>query len=217
MIKCPARDSKNSKLGSNVRATYREVGPTCPSTCEHLKSKSCYAMYAFVNIHAKKSGYHPSDSEAIYDYLKGLPEGKAIRHHVSGDFLKPGDLIDDEYIDAVLKGHNERDDLEGWSYTHAWKRLDANRMNGAKSLTVNASCDSEEEVFQALEAGWPVTTVVPEDHQGGYISKEGKSARVVICPSQTNDLSCSECKLCWRKNRKAVVAFRVHGSGKAKF
>lgn len=217
MIKTPARDSQNKKLGEGVRATYREVGPTCPATCEHLQSKSCYALYAFVNIHASKSKYSKDDAEVIYEYVTTLPQNKKIRHHVSGDFMKPGDEVDNEYINSVVSAHKERPDVEGWSYTHAWKRLDAEHMNSAESLTVNASCDSVADVFEALENGWPATTVVDEDYGGGVVELGGKEARIVICPNQTHDLSCSECMLCFRGERSSVVGFRVHGSGKAKF
>lgn len=213
MIKCPASDSSNKKLGKGVRATYREVGPTCPQDCQHLQSKSCYAMYAFVKIHADKSEYDKNDANIIYSYLTNLPLKKKIRHHVSGDFMKPGDEIDNDYIDAVLAGHKLRPDLQGWTYTHVWKRLDSEEMNSEKSLTVNASCDTEDDVRKALSEGWPATMVVDEGFEGGRIDE----TNVVVCPNQTHDLSCADCMLCFRKNRKAVVAFRVHGSGKTKF
>jgi|SRR5690625_4915789 len=217
MIKCLERDSGNRKLGRGVRATYREVGPTCPQSCEHLQNRSCYALYSFVNMHAKVSEYSRSDADIIYDYVTNLPEGKKLRHHVSGDFMKPGDMIDTNYIDSVLKAHSERPDLKGWTYTHAWERLDSKKMNAEKSLCVNASCDSKEEVINAVNSGWPATTVVDEDFESGVININGKNARLVVCPNQTHGISCSECMLCFRKNRSSVVAFRVHGTGKAKF
>lgn len=213
MIKLPKRDSQNRKLGKGVRATYRQVGPTCPNECEHLKTKACYALYGFVNIHSNKSQYHETDAERLENYLLNLPEGQKVRHHVSGDFMKPGNEVDEEYVNAMVRAHHERPDLKGWGYTHAWQQLDSKKLNSAESLAVNASCDSTEEITEAIEQGWPATTVVSEDCEGDLIDGQ----RVVVCPQQTHDIPCSECMLCFRKKRQCVVGFRVHGTGKTKF
>lgn len=207
MIKCVEKSS-NSKIGKGVACTYRQVGPTCPQTCQHLSNKSCYAMYAFVGIHQKKSGYDNDDKTVIADFVKNLPSKHKVRHHVSGDVMKPGNLIDHEYIDSLLDAHKNRPDLMGWTYTHVYEQLDPKKLNANKSLTVNASCDSIEQAKEAKKNGWPATVTVPEDFE----SSDG----IVVCPNQTHDVSCKDCMLCFRKKR-AIVGFRVHGSGKSKF
>ncbi len=217
MIKLPKQDSSNSKLGKKVRATYREVGPTCPQSCPHLQKSVCYALYGFVNIHAKKSPYHGTDAQRVHDWLLNLPRGHKVRHHVSGDFMEPSGQVDEEYVDSLLAAHEARSDLQGWSYTHAWDQLKSSRLNSTKSLTVNASCDSLEEVEEALEAGWPSTMVVDQNAESKPLKIDGQKARLVICPHQTHGIQCSECMLCFRKARSCVVGFRVHGTGKSKF
>lgn len=205
-ILCTKNDSGNSKLGNGVRATYRQVGPTCPNECS-LLNNGCYAQKGLVKMH--QSGAEPSDNDAdeILSYLKDLPGGKKIRHHVSGDFFKDN-KPDRDYIGAILQGHLERPDLEGWSYTHGWERLEAEQLNCAESLTVNASTDNLEQAKKAKREGWPVTTVVESDAPKNQTLDSGE--KVVVCPSQTDDVPCSECKLCMQKNRECIVAFRKH-------
>ena len=216
MIKLTKRDSQNRKLGENVRATYRKVGSTCPSDCRHLKNRSCYAMYGYVDISARKSDYSKSDGQMLKDYILDLPSGKLIRHHVSGDFMKPGGVVDDDYIDDMLEAHKERPDIKGWGYTHAWKDISPIKINSVRGLTINASCDSMEDAFEVSNE-WPSVVTVGEDFKSKEVSLNGDTKRVVVCPNQTSGLSCSDCRLCMKKDRKSIVAFRVHGTGKAKF
>ncbi len=217
MIKLGPRDSQNRKLGSGVRATYREVGPTCPRDCKHLKDKSCYALYGFVNIHSRKSPFAQDDSERLHDWLEGLPENKKVRHHVSGDFMDPSGQVDNKYLKSMVESHRRRPDLQGWVYTHAWKEIDPKYINSTQSLTANASCDSVDDLKQAHKMGWPTTTVVSEKSSSQVIDLDGDTLRIVVCPNQTHGVSCAECMLCFRKNRKCAVGFRVHGTGKSKF
>jgi hypothetical protein len=35
---------------------------------------------------------------------------------------------------------------------------------------------------------------------------------IVICPAQTSDVSCDQCRLCQKRDRKSVVGFLAHGT-----
>lgn len=209
-ILCTKRDSSNKKLGDNVRATYRKVGQTCPQEC-NLLNNGCYAQKGLVALHSgKKSEYSESDGEILYKWLKEMPDNKKIRHHVSGDFLHDNE-IDHEYIDYMIKGHKERPDLDGWSYTHAWQRdeMDPLKLNDEDNLCVNASADSLDDAIEAKQQGWPVTVVVPEDTEEAYLEYEGE--RVVVCPAQRKEeVSCSDCMMCANSDRESIVAFKKH-------
>lgn len=186
------------KLGFGVYATYRAVGSTCPSGCAFL-NKGCYAQHGNVGIHEKRGVYSPEDGRAYYDWVKNLPRFAKVRLHVSGDFLYQ-DKPDYDYIDWVLKAHTDYPN-EAWTYTHAWKQLDARLMNSVPALTVNASCDTPIDATIATAAGWPITV---SEYMDG-----------VTCPAQTEaKLICSECMICFRKGHKPV-RFIIHGTKKA--
>jgi hypothetical protein len=118
------------------------------------------------------------------------------------------------YIDAVLNAHRVRLDLQGWTYTHGWRELDADYMNDVPSLCWNASCDTADEAVEALKAGWPTTVVVGKGYEGGFLED---GTRVVVCPFETHGITCSDCMLCFRKKRSCVVGFPVHGKGAKHF
>jgi len=206
MITCTKQDSGNQKLGDGVRATYREVGPTCPNECELLETEVCYAMKGPTAIHSGDSPPSNEDADRILEYLMNLPGGKKIRHHVSGDFFLDNEP-DWSYITAILHGHRKRSDLNGWTYTHGWKRLYPDLMNSTESLTCNASCDTIEEAHTAYDNGWPTVVVVPPDSEGGY-TEDG--TKVVVCPYQTDDITCSDCMLCTQQDRNFIIGFREH-------
>lgn len=215
---CTQNDTSNKKLGENVRCTYRKVGTpeeggTCPDCCSLLETESCYAMYGYVSIHAQKDDGSHKDAGHVHNWLCSLPENKKVRHHVSGDLLTDGE-IDEDYIDAIVEGHEQRDDLEGWGYTHAWRDVDPERINEPENLCFNASCEDADEMMEAEQMGWPTTLVVDEDADDFIIEKDGKTQLVVICPNQQFGKTCSECMLCAREDRDCAIGFRAHGTKK---
>lgn len=133
---------------------------------------------------------------------------------VSGDLFE-GDQPDLEAVEELREAHQARPDVRGWGYTHGWRRLDPYRLN-LPNLTYNASCETPEQVRQALAAGWPAVLVVPSDHPK-RLTYEGFEA--VVCPNQTTGVTCDRCGLCAKRERSRsgrplVVAFRAHGSRK---
>ena len=221
MIVLSKNTSHNVKLGRGVYTTSRKVGAsdggTCPKECSHLSKKTCYAMYGNVNIHQLRSPYDETDSERLKSWVKALPHGVMIRHHVSGDVMTDN-AVDEEYVNSMLDAHSSRPDVVGWVYTHAFKNLESQKVNSVPNITFNASCDSVEDLAFALSNGWPAVLVVDEDADDHVIEINDERVRVKICLAQTNSgMVCSACKLCTLKERSSVVGFRIHGKGKSKW
>lgn len=207
--------SGNRKIGT-MAATYRMVGQTCPSSCP-LLVQGCYAKGGPVGIHQLKSGHSEADGAILLEFIGKLPVGEILRHHVSGDMFY-GDEPDAVYIAGMNAAHDTRPDVKGYTYTHGWRKLDPKSF--ARTLAVNASCDTWDEVAQAQAAGWATVTVIPEDEtrrrfkQPAHLDGEMVMLDVVVCPNQTVDLKCKDCKLCMKADRPFVVAFKAHGSAK---
>lgn len=228
MITLSKKDTRNIKMGRNVRTTYRkvgglDVGGSCPSACPLLQTKACYAMNFHVDLIAKKSTPEEEDGPALVAWIKDLPKNTKVRHHVSGDVMEHikgenGEAIervDTKYLESMLEGHRQRPDVVGWSYTHAHRLLESSAVNAVDNLVVNASCDTHEELALALERGWPCTLTVNAAAEDDVLVLNGERVRIRICPAQTNDgMVCSACMMCAKKDRSQVIAFRMHGSRK---
>jgi hypothetical protein len=132
-----------------------------------------------------------------------------MRLHVSGDFMYKGQL-DRNYLAAVVEGARKRPDITFYGYTHVWRHINRSEWNFPRNFTLNASCDDADALAQAKSLGWDATTVVPHDVEWK------RRGNVVVCPAQTSNMSCIECKLCMRSERKFTVAFLAHGNGKKK-
>jgi len=110
-----------------------------------------------------------------------------------------------------------------WTYTHHWRRCDPSNWSAefdgelVSPISVLASCETPEHVYEAHAAGW-ATCMVVEKHDGP-VRDLGKGFRGVACPAQTSDVQCKDCGLCMQATRnherKLVVLFEVHGSPRA--
>lgn len=216
MIVLPMTPTTNAKLvgtsGAKMFATYREVGATCPASCP-LLGAGCYAQGGNVAMHARRGSYDATDGARFVAWVADLPHGAVVRLHVSGDVMMPGDdgatVVDAAYLDDVIRAAGARPDVTMYGYTHAWRDIDRARFAMPANLTINASCDTPDDVADARAAGWMTTTVVPSD------TTARRTGDTVVCPEQTSGIPCVECKLCMRA-RPVTVAFRAHGSGTRK-
>jgi hypothetical protein len=198
----------HDKLG-NVARTYRPVGNTCPSACS-LLNRGCYAQLGRTNFQQEKAKQR---HDSLTQHLRLLPKGTLVRHLVSGDLFH-NDQPDPEVIRELTTAHKQAPHVQGWGYTHGWKQLQPTTLN-LKNLTFNASCESPQETQEALQAGWPVVAVVPENHPKLRVHP---THATVVCPEQYNkQVTCQTCQLCLKPNRKyrnlpLVVGFRTHSN-----
>ena len=221
LSKSPSRNRKIAAVGPDnktpewpyIYASYRAVGPTCPLRCGfhpdkdgRVHGQKCYARKGRVAIHQKRAQPDEGDGAQVYRWLQGLPDGAGVRINVSGDIAADGSKLDKPYLDGLTKGFKDRPELNGWLYTHVEKEQWLEVQNLAPSnLAINWSCDSLAEAQEAQEEGLTGLTCV--------ISKEQANKRmrgVTVCPEQTSGIACAKCKICWKGDRKTIVAFIAH-------
>ena len=101
-------------------------------------------------------------------------------------------------------------------------------------FVVNLSADSLSEADDLVELGIaPVVVVV--DSNAPKKMRTPKGRHVIVCPAEMPKvkrrtkaemntprpkvlptIQCSQCELCWKKDRKVLVAFRAHGTSQKK-
>lgn len=200
--------SGNSKTGA-AAVTYR-TQDSCPTTCP-LMGTGCYARGRIFGI-PTRLGAETADGEyaAVRALAETLPQGGMVRANVSGDLLQEDGSLDTGYVEALSDVAAARPDANVFTYTHAWRTLSPDVSPG---VTVNASCETAADVEAAAAAGWP-TVVADPGGEETLIGQTVADRKVVQCPAQTRGLTCEECRLCARAERRSTVAFVVHGGGK---
>ena len=197
-----------------VFATYRPVGQTCPSDCALLDA-GCYAQSGNVAIHQKRG---LTESFNPLQWALGLPHGALIRWNVSGDVVGPDG---EQYREAIRMAHTLRPDLQGWTYTHAWR--DHAVADWAQSLPSNVRCVASLDVASDRDEaqmlyGWQTCATVVETADGkGFTDAEARAARSSLgglpCPAQRVAVGCADCTAC---ARDGLVLFAVHGASHKK-
>jgi hypothetical protein len=209
-----AVDSGNTKLFSaNViqfGAGYRMVGKTCPSTCPLLE-KGCYAKGGNTAIHMRDR-WSSQDGKRLFETVtgtnaKGKPnfkQGAYFRLTVSGDIMLD-DVLDTEFLQGIIDSANARPDMTFYSYTH-YKGEDLLPWLAKmpKNVTINISCDTNEDIEWAVKNNLPY--VIVKD-----LGKK-RIGNMLQCPNQTVGIKCDECKLCFKSDRPFNIAFVPHGA-----
>ena len=209
--------SKNSKVGPMAVTT--STATTCPSACP-FRDNGCYAEGYPLKGHWIKvtEGKRGDDWKTFLGKIKELPAGSKWRHNQAGDL--PGDTQDlDSTKCADLARANEG--KRGFTYTH-YDVLDnfqnaiiVNSMNNL-GFTVNVSANNLDHADKLCDLNIaPVATVLPIEQTTNTVTPKGR--KVVVCPATYKDnVSCSDCMLCEKRDRKVIVGFPAHGTGKKK-
>ena len=96
-------------------------------------------------------------------------------------------------------------------YTHHW-RDPANQWLRDHFM---ASCETFEQVDEAIAMGWRPTVVVPTKWNERRTMSDGSP--VLICPAITSKVkgnplvTCNDCRMCDIDRNRAVIAFPDHG------
>jgi hypothetical protein len=209
--------SKNAKVGKMPVTT--STATTCPTSCP-FKSNGCYAYGYPLKGHWDKvtEGERGDDWSTFIDKIKALPPMQKWRHNQAGDL--PGDmekLDGKKCIDLAKANEGKR----GFTYTH-YDVLDnfqnAIIVNGMNHLgfTVNVSANNLEHADKLCDMDIaPVATVLPIDQTTNTVTPKGR--KVVVCPATfKDDVSCSSCMLCEKRDRNIIVGFPAHGTSKKK-
>lgn len=125
-------------------------------------------------------------------------------------------LIDSDYLAALL----DAVPLRGlaWTYSHfAAKLLPVAKLG---QTVINASCDTVADAVSAVAAGRPAVLAAPADTAESWPALID-GVRFHRCPAElAESFTCAQCgngsPLCARPDRREVVVFVAHGSGKKK-
>lgn len=201
--------SSNAKTGP-IPVTTSEQS-SCAPTCPFI-GKGCYAKSGPLALHWRKvsAGERGTDWQGLCDFVQSLPERQLWRHNQAGDLPHSAGVLDHAKMAHLVVANTGR---RGYTYTHH-QLTDHNvtilQRSNRHGFTVNVSTESLDQADHAMGLGLPAVTVVRNDQTTPTHTPSGH--RVVVCPAQTRDISCSECGLCAQANRSCVVAFLAHGT-----
>ena len=209
--------SKNAKVGKMAVTT--STATTCPSACP-FKDNGCYAESGPLKLHWLKvtKGERGDDWSTFINKIFDLPAGSKWRHNQAGDL--PGDTqnLDDVKCVELAKANEGK---RGFTYTHYdvlenfQNAITVNIMNNL-GFTVNVSANNLEHADQLCDLDIaPVATVLPIEQTTNTVTPKGR--KVVVCPATyKDDVSCADCMLCEKRDRKVIVGFPAHGTSKKK-
>jgi hypothetical protein len=191
---------------------------TCPGACPH-KGAGCYARYHNVGRLWKKldEGRIGMGWDAFIAGVKALADGTLWRYGVAGDLPGKGNRINRSKLDQLIEANRGKN---GFSYTHK-PMTKANRFHvehaNHSGLTINLSADNLAEAQELLDMRvGPVVLSMPEDPRD-WPKATADGTKVVPCLAVTHvGRNCLSCQWCAKVNRKFVVGFPAHGTGKRK-
>ena len=232
--------SANGKTGP-IATTYRAGAynylATCPLNCP-LRANGCYADNGHCGLAWRKTSRRApaaNDPAALLDFVKSLPAGSLLRHHVAGDIHRDlslipkgrykapaakrkapaASVIDKPYLKALRKAVPAAG--IAWTYTHSLQYLYKERPPLDGETVINISAADDQQAVDAIARGHPVT-IIQAVNKGVKALSDG--TRVITCPALLGDAQCINCgngkPLCARRDRDYVIAFTVHGSGAKK-
>ena len=208
--------SHNKKLG-NIAAISTSSN-SCPDTCA-LKSE-CYAKYSFTGIHWRNLDLKGLDFNQLTSLIDAMKKRSKMRFNVMGDLshnngiidavklLKLANIVKNRMIETILYTHHTIDNV---------LNVNALKMAFSKGLHVNVSCEDTDKVNKALSYGLNAVIVLPTGSIHKVIKQDNLT--IVRCPAEYKDtIQCSNCMLCAkdRVEKRVVIAFTAHGSGRKK-
>tara|TARA_B100001250_G_scaffold171325_1_gene147549 strand:+ start:958 stop:1494 length:537 start_codon:yes stop_codon:yes gene_type:complete len=157
------------------------------------------------------SGERGTDWKGLCDFVEGLPTQQLWRHNQAGDLPHSLGMINPDYMSQLVTANTGK---RGYTYSHhklSPLNVEVLKDANAKGFTVNASCETLEQVDNAIYKGLPAVLVVANDKEVPKATPKGTPIKV--CPAQTQDsMSCAQCKLCSVAGRRCAVAFLTHGN-----
>ena len=157
-----------------------------------------------------------------------MERGRIWRYGTSGDLPGRGNRIDHGMLAQLVDANRGK---LGYTYSHkpvepsedvpakmaASNRL-AIRMACDGGFTISLSADGLCEADRLSRYGLPMVSLVPQSTPEKFVTSRGLHG--IVCPAQTHDLTCLQCKLCARPERakfkpgtpgSPLIGFRPHG------
>lgn len=228
------------KVSFRLASENRKVGPiptsmtekkSCPDNCQ-WKENGCYARYGHVNVFwsrlsklKSKLTWNSKERNILYwseflQKIKQLPGDQLWRYGVAGDLPGTNNNIDKRKLFSLIKANRMRRVI---CYSHkpvlgnskqATKNRELIQYANSAGFTINLSADSlsvADDLYDLSISS--VVTVLPSDAPNRLKTPKGRN--VLVCPNQQNKyITCSVCQLCANPDRKTIIGFRAHGSGK---
>ena len=212
--------SANAKTG-RMPVTTTESS-SCPTTGPHING-NCYAKSGF---HLRNHWNKVSSQERggswseLCEYVSTLKPRQIWRHNQAGDLGYTTDeqgreLIRLDLLKSLVDA-NKSSQAKGYTYTHHKldyiHNLEAVKYANNNGFTVNASCETLEQVDDAMSKGIPAVCIVDSNTKAKSVkTPEGRIA--VVCPAQQQEhITCDTCRLCSMPKRSMAVAFLAHGN-----
>lgn len=149
--------------------------------------------------------------------IERLPSGQVWRYAEVGDLPGIGESIDEFALLALIDANTGS---RGFTYTHKLRDLGMLRqyITHAKlrGFTINASCDSLEQVDSMKANGFnSLVVTLPHDAPDKLITPMGYTVKVCWAENDPN-VNCSRCRACANPMAtRPVIGFRAHGQAKA--
>lgn len=200
-------ESGNRKTGP-IPVVYSERD-TCPPSCPHYRA-DCYAEDFYTRMTWDKVPARGGSLEALCASIQALPDGQLWRFNVAGDLPGSGESVDPAALGHIVHANTGK---RGFTYTH---KKSADAITWARhatdwGFTVNLSADDAGEADTLADTGLPVTAIVPIDCPEKTFTPAGRT--IIVCPAQTRDeITCADCGLCARADRRVIIGFRAHGT-----
>ncbi len=200
-------ESGNKKLGPIP--TVISSPETCPPSCGFY-GQGCFAEFGPLGQHWRNVERTGVSFDALLEQIRALPRNTIWRYATAGDLPGVGDTLDIAALERLTAANEGR---RGFTFTHkpltSRAEQQAVRRANDSGFTVNLSADNPQHLVRrrALGCG-PVALVVPMGTDLTGLNS------FVPCPAEHRGLTCAECQLCTRSDRKSIVAFGAHGQSK---
>jgi hypothetical protein len=181
---------------------------SCPLSCGLYQE--CYGKAGRAALHwAKDDGASFAD---LIDWVSRLPKRAMWRFGVVGDFPGDGIKLCRESVMAIARANKRRPLLAYSHYPINAANLETLRAARDAGMTINASCDSLNDIKTARAAGIPAVTYTSAHDTRKAWTDAGM--RFVTCPNQSTKAApqCKDCQLCANGNRDYVIVFRAHAT-----
>ena len=202
--------SANRKTGCMPVST--SPAQTCPASCP-FKGNGCYAEGGPLKMHWDKvsAGQRGTDWSNFLGSIAKLPNGTTWRHNQAGDLCGSANTIDHSALKELVAANKGKN---GYTYTHYTMNDESNRKAvreaNAQGFTINLSAESLTQADELLDLDIGPVALTMTSAAQSTVTPKGR--KVVVCPAQTNEaITCAQCRLCAKSNRKLIVCFRAHG------
>ncbi|EEX69993.1 hypothetical protein MITSMUL_03124 [Mitsuokella multacida DSM 20544] len=143
---------------------------------------------------------------------------KVLRHNVAGDMcIHDTDELDGELIRDLSRAYKG---VKAYTYTHASKSAENFQLihkAAENGFVINMSCETLSQVMECRENHVPAVLAVYEWTQKDKAARRIDGITYRLCPaSHDKNMTCRDCGKCWKKGRKEVIVFPVHGTNKKK-